>query len=103
MRVRRCLLLLVASALLMGSKSQETEALIKRCVERGNDEKTCRCVLELQEEFLGHKFIEAEYLQLIGDQRGYDKKLLEVIAENPRILRDLASVEARAKDRCVRK
>lgn len=102
MHIRRTFLLLIASALLTGAKDEQTDALVKRCVERGNVETTCRCVLKIEEDMLGRKFHEAQYLQVIGDQTGYDKKLMEIVAENPQILQDLARVEARAQEQCFR-
>lgn len=100
-RFLRHVILLVAAALLTGFGSEETEVLIMRCVERGNSEDACRCVLKFEEEVFGPKFLEAMYLQAIGDLQSYEQKLYETVAQKPKALQNMAELEARAKARCT--
>ncbi|RMH39664.1 MAG: hypothetical protein D6694_10950 [Gammaproteobacteria bacterium] len=82
-------------------KAQRIEFLVAKCVERGNSERLCRCVLNFQQETLGTKFIEAQYLQVVGDLQGYEKQLFELGAENARLWTEQEKIDALAKERCA--
>jgi len=95
---------------LPGSARQDAEVLNKKvdflvtkCTERGNNETTCRYIIEFEAQTFGPKFVEAAYLQAVGDLAGYEKKLHEAVAENPKAFsRDMATqLDARAREQCI--
>jgi hypothetical protein len=100
MRFRNALILLLVSPFIAAFDEKQGAPLIKQCVALGHSAEKCTCALLIQEQILGPDFIEAIYLQAIGDYKGYDKKVLEVAAANPNLSKTTVKAQKQAKKEC---